>query len=364
MSRFLVLDSFRGISAISVAVFHIHVLGGFSEYEFFRGSAIFVDFFFVLSGFVFFHCYGRRKQVSIRDFTLTRVARIYPLHILTLILFLCIEFTKLLVSDFGINLNNVPFSGNNDSSYILSNALLLQSWIGSVPHESFNYPSWSISVEFYVYFIFLITLFLKQPIRYFSWLSLIAFSIFLHKIEFIEDVISRGIMGFFIGCFTYIIYSALYKSLNVNKLYWSIVEFTMIFLMVNLVSGNIPYRDEMAYLIFPVTIIVFSFEKGYMSEIFKHKTLIYSGKISFSVYMLHAFVLQVVYFTFMVLDKVVDRDVIVYESGVRFIDLGSKFNNNILLIVVLSFIIMTSIVINKYVEDYFYKKIKLLNKFG
>jgi peptidoglycan/LPS O-acetylase OafA/YrhL len=49
--RYVVLDSWRGICAILVALFHIPLQWHFQGASFVRGSWLFVDFFFVLSGF-------------------------------------------------------------------------------------------------------------------------------------------------------------------------------------------------------------------------------------------------------------------------------------------------------------------------
>ena len=63
MKRFEVLDSFRGLAAIFVVIFHMHFLGAFSELRFFRNSGIFVEFFFILSGFVLAHGYAYKKDI-------------------------------------------------------------------------------------------------------------------------------------------------------------------------------------------------------------------------------------------------------------------------------------------------------------
>ena len=62
--RFEVLDAFRGICAVAVVIFHMHLVGSITELSFFRGSSIFVEFFFVLSGFVLAHGYAYKKTLS------------------------------------------------------------------------------------------------------------------------------------------------------------------------------------------------------------------------------------------------------------------------------------------------------------
>jgi peptidoglycan/LPS O-acetylase OafA/YrhL len=57
MERFIALDSWRGIAACLVALFHLEayshlVYSHLNAAPFLRNSWLFVDFFFVLSGFV------------------------------------------------------------------------------------------------------------------------------------------------------------------------------------------------------------------------------------------------------------------------------------------------------------------------
>ena len=46
MKRFVVLDSFRGVCAVAVVLFHTQILLSFSELGFFRHADLFVEFFF------------------------------------------------------------------------------------------------------------------------------------------------------------------------------------------------------------------------------------------------------------------------------------------------------------------------------
>lgn len=98
MRRFLVLDSFRGLSALCVVVFHLHIVGSFAEIDFFRGSSLFIEFFFVLSGFVLTHGYAFKNNISFRQFAIMRTFRLFPLHIFMLMVFIIFEFGKLIAA--------------------------------------------------------------------------------------------------------------------------------------------------------------------------------------------------------------------------------------------------------------------------
>ena len=56
-----------------------------SEVDFFNGSLLFVQFFFVLSGFVLAHSYCEKK-ITFNSFILGRIFRIFPLHLSMLLL--------------------------------------------------------------------------------------------------------------------------------------------------------------------------------------------------------------------------------------------------------------------------------------
>jgi peptidoglycan/LPS O-acetylase OafA/YrhL len=168
--RFHVLDSFCGIAALFVVLFHMHYMGAISESIFFRNSNLFVEFFFILSGFVLTHSYMLKKHLSFRNFFISRTFRLLPLHLFVLLLFIALEFGKLYAYKHGFHFNNVPFTAASNIADIVPNILLLQSWLPNVSTVSWNYPSWSISVEYYLYMIFFLTLLLKVFNRYIVWI--------------------------------------------------------------------------------------------------------------------------------------------------------------------------------------------------
>ena len=168
------LTPLRGLAALLVVLFHLNWLdvplqgaaasADFGNYllssstYFIAKGYIAVDLFFILSGFVLAHVYWAlfRERICLQDFSNflgTRIARIYPLHFVMLILFLLIETAKLVVFSHRPDLfTSPPFSHPDESEAIIYHLTLTQTFYGS--GLSWNAPSWSISCEAIVYLIF------------------------------------------------------------------------------------------------------------------------------------------------------------------------------------------------------------------
>ncbi len=115
-TRFYVLDSFRGVFALCVVVFHLNIIGSISELKFFSGSSLFVQFFFVLSGFVLTHGYANKNDYNFKSFIVSRTWRLYPLHLTMLIVFIIFETAKFIAFKYGVQFNYKPFTGAGDLS--------------------------------------------------------------------------------------------------------------------------------------------------------------------------------------------------------------------------------------------------------
>lgn len=149
-TRIPCLDGLRGLAALAVMFFHFNTFflpqARVTELVPFVSNAyLAVDLFFVLSGFVMAHVYGRllvsNWRVHALLFARARFARIYPLFAVTT-LAMGIVFA---VSHMPL----VSFSGRS----LALQPFLMQQWASGL---SWNYPSWSISTEAeaYVYFVF------------------------------------------------------------------------------------------------------------------------------------------------------------------------------------------------------------------
>jgi len=174
------LTSMRGIAALSVVGLHLDdtidnligkglVPAGFDPSgvtRYFDKSYLWVDFFFMLSGLLMALVYGAVLRPGFRrrdylDFIGRRLARIYPLHLLMLLVFVGIELLKYRVPTY----DSAPFTGPHGPVGLLQHLLLIQGWPGGVG-TSFNYVSWSVSTELLAYLLLPLLLVL---LRWGSW---------------------------------------------------------------------------------------------------------------------------------------------------------------------------------------------------
>jgi peptidoglycan/LPS O-acetylase OafA/YrhL len=154
------LNILRGISAFLVVIFHFQMeFGVLRPYLFWSNSYyLFVDMFFILSGFIMVHVYASNgSQMTWQDyfsFMWHRFARIYPLHLLTMAFILLMALAIFTIRSLGIA--DIPMPDIFDGApakAILTNVLLIQSW-GTHDDFTMNTVAWSISIEWAMYLLF------------------------------------------------------------------------------------------------------------------------------------------------------------------------------------------------------------------
>jgi peptidoglycan/LPS O-acetylase OafA/YrhL len=150
MGRFVALDSWRGIAACLVALFHLDAYSHMYGVPFLRNSWLFVDFFFVLSGFVIAADYQQRllDGFGVGRFLVLRLGRLYPLHFAMLALFVGWDVLRAAPRILSPTLAPVAlFSTPQDApNTILANLLLAQS-LHVYDFLTWNLASWSISTD-------------------------------------------------------------------------------------------------------------------------------------------------------------------------------------------------------------------------
>lgn len=297
MKRFVVLDSFRGICAVAVVLFHTQILLSFAELSFFRHADLFVEFFFVLSGFVMFHAYGNRDFNAdvLRRFVISRTFRLYPLHLVMLLVFIGLEFGKRWAEHHGFSFNDAAFTGKTAPSEILPNALLLQSWIGDFNSLSFNTPAWSISVEYYLYMLLGLVLLLMP--RYggqvLALATLVSFVALYVELDVIKPFIWRGASCFFAGALTYRLYQRLEPVIARvdDRLFFTGLELLCLLLVYRTLTHETSHQGIVASLLFCAVVLVFAGERGAVSQLLQKRSFARLGELSFSIYLTHAAVL-------------------------------------------------------------------------
>lgn len=350
--RFEALDAFRGICALSVVVFHTNLVGSISELDFFRGSSIFVEFFFVLSGFVLAHGYAFRENLNFKAFMKARFFRLYPLHFFMFVVFVFLEFGKFFAHKFGgLAFNNEPFTGSTAISEIIPNLLLIQSWLPFTDHLSFNYLSWSISIEFYMYALLFVSILLFKSYRVLSWFTFSAMAfifIYLDSQMLILEIL-RGFSCFFGGAFTYVVYKKI-AYLKPTYISGSIVEVLLLISIVLIVQSQIEYRSIISSLLFFLTVLFFAFESGIFSKLLKLTPFQYTGKLSYSIYMIHGAILFCLLSAAMVLQRITGIEMAPMIEMTRALNFGNSIINNLVIILILALVVYISSLTYKYVE--------------
>lgn len=185
------IDLLRGIAAITILFWHyqhlyfpeagvnplgeqraIQPLFPIFSWLYLYGSWA-VQFFWILSGYVFFHAYAERRDVSARDYFVNRFSRLYPLHVITLVVVAILQFVSMRY--FG----KYQIYPQNDAYHFLLNLFMASHW-GFQEGFSFNAPIWSISVEVLVYALFFVYL-RGLGVGLVSGLAWLAFSLVLLK---------------------------------------------------------------------------------------------------------------------------------------------------------------------------------------
>jgi peptidoglycan/LPS O-acetylase OafA/YrhL len=165
------LDALRALGAVLIVVFHfnrfINIDGRWQAVDdTVKSFSLLVDLFFVISGYVISAVYtGRIRTVSdFRWFLQKRVARLMPLHWLTLAVFIVIAIAGVL------GLVNDRDPSRYDPACVVPNLLNLQAF-GICRAQTFNFVSWSISAEWAMYL--LLPLLFWLAMRGTAWLTLV-----------------------------------------------------------------------------------------------------------------------------------------------------------------------------------------------
>ena len=304
------LTSFRFFAVLFVFLSHLSIFEIFPELKyiydrFFYEGYVGVTFFFVLSGFILTYKYHSRiasLQVSeLKSFYVSRIARIYPVHVLTFVVALPLVY------------QTVPTDLIGEGIRALLNLSLLQGFIPDVSYFfAYNAPAWSLSDEvfFYALFPFVMALLLRARLTTARravalgiglWLVALAGVWSFRDIEtshwlFYIAPFSR-LFDFLIGVLSCIVFLKIRNGVNTSKIVFTLLElfslaaFFFAFYVSPAVHQSLRYGVYYTPFIFLI-IVSFAMSKGHLSDLLSARLLVLGGEISFSFYLLHQLVIR------------------------------------------------------------------------
>lgn len=283
----------RFLFAVLIIIYHyglnIYPFNNPATYFIFKNANIGPSYFYLLSGFVMIIAYGNKSELNFIDFIKNRLARIYPVYFLSLLLIFL----------------HYSLSGQmNNYNGLFLNLILLQSWIPGKA-ISFNAPGWSISVEFFFYFLFPLLLtkvyskINKKKVFIFVllfWIiSQIIFNYFfysnfyqpepskMHDFFFYFPLmhLSTFLLGNVLGLYFLKISPEKYKNYDFGVI---IIFFVIIFFM-KYHFGTYYHNGLLSFLFVPF-ILLMSLNTGKITQLLNHKSFVYLGEISYGLYIL------------------------------------------------------------------------------
>jgi peptidoglycan/LPS O-acetylase OafA/YrhL len=295
--RFLVLDSLRGVCACLVAFGHFSSPSHIWHLPFLHSTYLFVDFFFVLSGFVIAASYGEKlaNGYSIAKFMALRLGRVYPLHAFMLIVMALLGLVTLYLP---LGLSRSPFDEGHTGISLLNSFLLVHIFFGE-DRPYWNAVSWSIAAEVWAYLTFAILFrFTKRWVVPAALVvaaggALWALHVTPRSMNLLHDgAFARCLYGFGLGVVTYHLYARLRQA---RPLQSPAVAAGLELLLV-LASGwmsSLPLADRRSFLaplVFVAVVLCFAFERGIVSRLLKLRPFVLIGALSYSIYMVHHFI--------------------------------------------------------------------------
>lgn len=291
------LTSLRFFAALLVVLSHLEFLESNSigavswlAQNVFHEGYVGVTFFFVLSGFILSHSYSKKMANggSAQQFIHARIARIFPIHFLTILIALPLVLLgrKETLSVIGGSL--------------VANATLLQAWVPSTSwYFSFNAPSWSLSVEMFFYLAFPLLVGMASRSLFWTAAALVAtkagITIGDPESKFLLYVFPLlRLNDFIIGILLHRLFVALGPVSNRTA---TISQFLAVAALAAfaVLSPAISQGSRFdVYYLAPMSFMILSFawQNGMGARLISGSTLLLLGEASFSLYMIHQLVIR------------------------------------------------------------------------
>jgi peptidoglycan/LPS O-acetylase OafA/YrhL len=246
-----------------------------------------VSYFYILSGFIMVVSYAKYDHISSFDYYRNRLARIYPIYLLGLLLYLPIR----------MSIYPIDF-------VVLFNIAALQSWVPGWA-MTYNFPGWSISVEMFFYAIF--PLLANHLYRHKKYLKVVVAGIILiwiatqivfnyllnlpgfaadhsRNFEFLYYFPLMHLSSFLIGNLAGMYFVANNDKVKRRNYDLAIIALVVLLVLVYRFPTGINYHNGILGVIYIPFILLMSWNTGFITRLFNRKELVFLGEISYSFY--------------------------------------------------------------------------------
>lgn len=301
MRRISTLQSLRFFAFLSIFCLHMQI-------KFFFNAAWGVSFFIILSGFLYGYkyCNTDYKFTNIKDFTITRIKKFYPLHIIMLI-------ATIPLSEIFVDISRNDYLGMMSwLKKLIINIILLQDYF-SKDYYSFNGVSWFLSLVVFltIFTIPLMAIIIQIGKSYNGITKLIFVMIGIVALDYIYVLYMKNNSLDIIKYWLYIFppsripeylcglivgYIIRKREDTINIKNYTILEISsiaMLLIVLQFLDVDVALSRGIIWIIPNIFLIsIFSLEKGKISKIFSNKLFVFMGNISFEMFIIHQVIIR------------------------------------------------------------------------
>lgn len=303
------LTFIRFIAAFWVFLFHIDSHWPWRVNPFIsniiNSGAVGMSLFFILSGFILtYNYYDQNPLQNYRAFIIKRLARIYPVYLLAMILFIPVLWAGLKGTPSMI-LGKLGF-------LVLTNVFLIQAWYPSLFFLWNDGGSWSLSVEMFCYVLFPLLIVLIGTLSLRKLLVLLLAVYILSVLPGLAAILYDSkplfptiyalpiyrLPEFIVGmimCYLFL----KYKLSHTQLMSILLLTTTAIFCWLGFKISNTAYIVNNNILIIPAfALVIFclaNLRTGWLFTLFNSRPAIFLGNVSYSFYLLQGFFIIPVY---------------------------------------------------------------------
>lgn len=290
------LTGVRAVAAISVVCWHSSGLNSGPQFPF-THAYLGVDLFFILSGFVISYVYwddfARRGLAAYPRFVALRVARLWPAHMAMVAVFIGLAAAATFLA-------GRPFPTDLVIEELPLHLLLIHNW-GLIEQTRINFPSWSVSAEFFAYLLFPAYVAAFRHLRA-GWAVLTAIVVAMLLCWIGITLIFSGALGFTgpiaqirvvcefgIGVALF----RLWQGRHFANLPWTGVSAVAIAAIAALTATTEPWHflDYAIVLLMAPLVLGLAYGAGPLARLLACRPVVYLGEISYSIYLVHALVI-------------------------------------------------------------------------